>query len=193
LDREDNTAIKVPFGVTKSNPNARTNKQLTALLSGLRFWGVANIPDKVVARIVLKQKFRFMQSVVNQFKVCFPILETVKTLHQYHPHKAMTKALEMKNLEIVHILGNNRGVFPPNACDILAEFGNRQSLELARKGGAQISSDTFLRAAKTGNLEVVKYLHEVGCPCSEALLIAIFVRDHKGCMRYAVANNFFGL
>lgn len=188
LDVEDDSPIQVPALNVKTT--VRTNRDLDELLSCLRFWGVATIPDRTLVTLVITSRFCITETLVNKFKVCFPILDSIYKFQRLRENGCMIgKAILVGSSELVEFLLRRKFEFPANACDVAAASGSLQCLQLAHQRGIAVTATTFKNAARKGDLNIVKYLHDILCPHEPDVVEEIARSGNVETLKYAIDQN----
>jgi len=190
LDTEDDAPIQIPIGVSKPGSGVKCSKELNQLLSCLRFWGVDSIPDGVIGKLIAATHFRLSQSVVNTFCDCFPILKSVYKLQNSQYTNVMQQTIKMNALDLVRFLHGKGKKFSSNACDLAARRGNKAILEIAHTSGVNVTDYTMLVATRSEDLETIKYLHDVECPCTANAVYEIVCSENVRNLKYALQQDF---
>ena len=74
-------------------------------------------------------------------------------------------------------------------CSKMAEKGNLELLQFLHENGCPWDEETCTRAAQYGHLECLKYAHENGCPWHEDTCAYATSRGHLDCLQYAHENG----
>ena len=74
-------------------------------------------------------------------------------------------------------------------CSKMAEKGNLELLKCLHENGCPWNGYTCSTAAFQGHLECLKYAHENGCPWDEKTCSRAALRGHLECLRYARENG----
>ena len=74
-------------------------------------------------------------------------------------------------------------------CEQMARKGNLELLKYAHENGCPWDKDTCSEAAYHGHLECLKYAHENGCPWDESTCSAAAEKGHLECLKYAHENG----
>ena len=70
-------------------------------------------------------------------------------------------------------------------CEQIARSGNLELLKFLREHGCPWDSKTCSSAACNGHLECLKYAHENGCPWDEKTCSKAAEKGHLECLKYA--------
>ena len=76
-----------------------------------------------------------------------------------------------------------------NICGTIASHGNLPLLKWAHEYGCPWDTYTCINAAEKGHLEMLKYLHEYGCPWNDNTCSCAAYGGHSEVLKYAHDNG----
>jgi hypothetical protein len=214
LNDDDDEMITVPAANIKFDTTVKNDDDATHLLSTLRYWCLSDIvPDLVKYSVTGTGS----SSVFLPFAAAFPYTRVLLTLQRdSSPIDRIFAAICFGEVIIVQCLVEEGYILPDNACVVATAANQLQMLRyLHQKEGCKCSLEASLMAARSGNLDCLKYLleagfvglevcvmaaangnleclrwaHTHGCELSTSMMLPAVENDHYDCFVYCYENG----
>lgn len=188
---DDDEGVSVPINCCKLDATVTNAAELEDLLRTLRFWGVDGIPCSVV-NYSLDNPREVWEPVLNRFAIDLPSVASIMQVLKYQSDHRVCQAVEIEHVGIVSCLlehsfpsayidQNQHSIF---AVNIAARKGNLEIMKVLHQHNCPFTMETSIAAALAGSEVCLKYLVETGCPVAHNLTDYAFASGSLECLKY---------
>lgn len=198
MDKDDFDINEFPLNVRKPDITVNSKQDLIDLFNTLSYWQVKTIPKTVFDYIHGNEDFKANEYEFAQEYLFWGCLDQCK----------FDKINLLKSLESLAKKDYRRAIIPNEfifkyivdlniekldeefLCEDAVLMNSFEMLLYAREKGCQWNSKVFDTAASVGNLKIIKYIHENGCPHTENSLFIASFSNKVDCFEYLISEGF---
>jgi len=187
------SGIEIPDGCLKADLVLSTEKDLTELLSTLRFW---LLPELLYESIELVRfafcpahKVHFVNS-AEEFRDAFPLVVEIAEIVCHESQKRVEAAVHYGHMHVVQYLVEQ--VNEPVTVEagvVASDQGKLDHLKYLHSRGLELTIPICGAACKSGHLDCVKYLMDSKAEKSSYFASNCAAFGHFECAKYAVQNT----
>jgi hypothetical protein len=202
---DDDDTIDVPESCYKSNTTIKSDTDLSLLLRTLRFWGVDTMPREIILHVIWQkpqQVLRATSDYVKELKY-LPFLQALcakaalscgeNALDYYGLNAKLVwssdPAEAAAHVCLIHYDKENGDIWTADTTALAARLGQLQALKFLHDNGCPWNGSTCSSAASNGHLSCLQYAHEQGCRWGGETTVEAAKYRHLSCLQYACDNG----